>query len=342
MVRNIRVKSIDFVFAIHRLVGIHEFRKEVKKVGVEPSKEIEGLIEELSTSVSMRVFEDLKLLFRKYYLDGMIANIAINNPDKNPREIIQLVKAVGPDGFYDAYIKEYVRPRETGEQGIKARIDELIENNTSQIIMTYSQLKKFKNEAPEIYYKCIETLTQFVASYEKIETRVNAIYDREISNFEEAMKDETKFRNSYLMIQFEGETHSLSDIDVCMTVLGEYVLMYKISEDHMSMKMILGFAMRNITSEKEETIEQEVFKCLGDPTKLLMIQMASKEPVCAKDYADRLKLSKATISHHIGLLLGLRLLTLHIQNGKKMYYSTNIELLRRLFDNFIGDLEANN
>lgn len=342
MVRNIRVKSLDFVFAIHRLVGIHEFRKDVKKVGVEPSKEIEILIEELSTSVSMRVFEDLKLLFRKYYLDGMITTIAIKNPDKGPREIIELIKAVGPDGFYDTYIKEYVRPSGIGEQAIKARIDELIENNTSQIIMTYSQLKKFKTEAPDIFYKCVETLTQFVESYEKIEARVNAIYDREITDFALAMKDETKFRNSYLMIQFEGETNSLDEIDVCMTVLGEYVLMYKISEDHMSMKMILGFAMQNITSEKEETIEQEVFKCLGDPTKLLMIQMASKEPVCAKDYADRLNLSKATISHHIGLLLGLRLLTLNIQNGKKMYYSSNIELLKRLFDNFIGDLEGKN
>lgn len=339
MVRNIRVRSIDFVFAIHRLVGIHEFRRDVKKVGVEPSKEIETLIEELSTSVSMRVFEDLKLLYRKYFLDGMITTIAIKNPDKEPMEIIEIIKAVGAEGFYDAYIKEYVRPRGTGEQAIKARIDELIENNVSQIIMTYSQLKKFKMEAADIFYKCVDTLTQFVDAYKKIEDRVNAIYDREIVDFIKTIDDETKFRNSYLMIQFEGETHSLSEIDVCMTVLGEYVLMYKISEDHMSMNMILGFAMQNITSEKEETIEQEVFKCLGDPTKLAMIKMASKEPVCAKDYADRLSLSKATISHHVGILLGLRLLTLNIQDGKKMYYITNVELLKRLFDNFIGDLE---
>ena len=339
MVKSIRVKSLDFVFSINRLLGGHEFRKEIKKIGVTPSEEIEALIDELSSNVSMRVSEDLKLLFKKYYLDSLIYNLAVKHPDLPPRELIALIEEIGAEHFYETYINEFVRPVESTEAAIKERIESLIENNTTQIVMSYTQLKKFKHEAPEIFKLCVNTLKSYVETYELIEDRVKEIYNREIVLLEADMIDENRFRNSYLMIQLEGETDAIKEITVCMTVLGEYVLMYSIHKSHQSLNMIVGFGMKKVISDKEKTIEQEVFKSLGDPTKLLMIQMASKEPVCAKDYADRLKLSKATISHHVSILLGLRLLSLSLQEGKKMYYVTNIEMIKRLFDNFINDLE---
>ncbi len=339
MINSIRINSIDFVHAIHRLVGMPEYHKEIKKMGVTPSAEVEALIETLSTSVSMRLFEDLKIIYKKYYLDALFTAYALNNPEMMPEEIIEELKAVGPDALYDAYVKLVVKPKEPGEHGIKARIDEILDNNTTQFIMTYTQLKRFKTESKDIYAKMIDTFSQFNKVYKIIEPDVEAIYAREIHSFELDMADENKFRNSFLMIQFDGSTELLKKIDVCVSILGEFNLMYNFSEDHKSMKMIVGFGMRNFASDQEATLAQEVFKTLGDPTKLLMIQMASKEAVCAKDFADRLDLSKATISHHIGILIGLKLFTLNLQDGKKMYYSTNKELLKRLFDNFIGELK---
>jgi len=338
MLNNIRIRSIDFVYAIHQLIDSQGYQKDIKKMGVEPSKEIELLMEELSGSVSLRLFEDLKTIYKKYYLDILVANYAILFPTLNPMEVIEKLIEIGADGLYEAYVREVIKPKAPGEHEIKSRIDEVFENNTSQFMMNYGQLKKFKAEAHDIFPKFIEITRQFAEIYAKIESRINAIYDREILNFKDEFEDEIKFRNSFLMIQFDGSTDSIKNIDVCITIIPEYSLMYKISEDKSAMTVLVGFGMKKIATNQEVTLSQEVFKSLGDPTKLMIIQMAAKEPLCAKDLATKLNLSKATISHHLSILITLKLLTLNLQDGKKLYYSTNKELLKRLFENFISDL----
>ncbi len=338
MLNSVRVKSIDFVYAIHYLVDMQGYHKDLKKKNMEPSKEVGAILDTLSTSVSVKLFEDLKNIFKKYYLDALVVNYAIKFPDDTPNQLIEKLKEIGEDGFYDAYVKEAIKPMSMDESDIKARIDVLIDNNTTQFIMNYSQLKKFKIESKYVFQNFIDTLEAFADIYERIAPKVDEIYQREVKYFQEDMNDEETFRNSFLMIQFEGSTDLLKSIDVCVTVIPEYYLLYMLSEDHARLTLVVGFGMRKYAIEQEATLAQEVFKTLGDPTKLLMIQLAAKEPYCAKDFSDRFELSKATISHHINILLSLKLFTLNLQEGKKLYYSTNKALLKRLFENFIDDL----
>lgn len=338
MLNSVRVKSIDFVYAIHYLVDMQGYHKDLKKKNMEPSKEVGAILDTLSTSVSVKLFEDLKNIFKKYYLDTLVVNYAIKFPDDTPKQLIEKLKKIGEDGFYNAYVKEAIKPMSMDEADIKARIDVLIDNNTTQFIMTYSQLKKFKTESRHVFQNFIDTLEAFSDIYERVAPRVDEIYQREVKYFLEDMNDEETFRNSFLMIQFDGSTDLLKSIDVCVTVIPEFYLLYMLSEDHAKLTLVVGFGMRKYAIEQEVTLAQEVFKTLGDPTKLLMIQLAAKEPYCAKDFSDRFELSKATISHHINILLSLKLFTLNLQEGKKLYYSTNKALLKRLFENFISDL----
>lgn len=338
MLNSIRVKSIDFVYAIHYLVDMQGYHKELKKMNMEPSKEVSAILDTLSTSVSVKLFEDLKNIFKKYYLDSLVVNYAVKYPDAVPKELIAKLAAIGADGFYDAYVKEAIKPLGVDEASIKSRIDEVLDNNTTQFIMNYNQLKKFKVESKNVFQNFIDTLTAFAEIYLSVEPRIEEIYQREIKSFHEDMRDEEAFRNSFLMIQFEGATEMLRTIDVSVTIIPEYYLMYIASEDRSKLTLVVGFGMRKYAIEQEATLAQEVFKAFGDPTKLLMIQLAAKEPYCAKDFSDRLELSKATISHHISILISLKLFTLNLQEGKKMYYSTNKELIKRLFENFINDL----
>lgn len=338
MLNSVRVKSIDFVYAIHYLVDMQGYHKDLKKKNMEPSKEVGAILDTLSTSVSLKLFEDLKNIFKKYYLDTLVVNYAIKFPDDTPKQLIEKLKEIGEDGFYDAYVKVAIKPMSMEESDIKARIDVLIDNNTTQFIMNYSQLKKFKIESKDVFQNFIDTLEAFADIYERVAPKVDEIYQREVKYFQEDMNDEETFRNSFLMIQFDGSTDLLKSIDVCVTVIPEYYLLYMLSEDHARLTLVVGFGMRKYAIEQEATLAQEVFKTLGDPTKLLMIQLAAKEPYCAKDFSDRFELSKATISHHINILLSLKLFTLNLQEGKKLYYSTNKALLKRLFENFIDDL----
>lgn len=338
MLNSIRVKSIDFVYAIHYLVDMQGYHKDLKKKNMEPSREVGAILDELSTSVSVKLFEDLKNIFRKYYLDTLVVNYAVKYPDLEPKELIDKLREVGAAGFYDAYVREAIKPLSMDESDIKSRIDDIIDNNTAQFVMNYNQLKKFKIESSHVFQNFIDTLEMFSDIYDRVAPKIDEIYQREIKSFMADMQDEEAFRNSFLMIQFDGSTDLLRRIDVCVTIIPEYYLMYIASEDRSKLTLVVGFGMRKYAIEQEATLAQEVFKTLGDPTKLLMIQLAAKEPYCAKDFSDRFELSKATISHHINILLSLKLFTLNLQEGKKLYYSTNKALLKRLFDNFIDDL----
>jgi DNA-binding transcriptional ArsR family regulator len=314
------------------------YHKELKKRNLEASKEVSAILDTLSTSVSVKLFEDLRNIFKKYYLDSLVVNYAVKHPEAAPKELIYKLSEIGPDGFYDAYVKEAIKPLGMDEASVKSRIEEVLDNNTSQFIMNYTQLKKFKAESKNVFQNFIDTLNAFADIYDKIAHRVEEIYEREIKNFHDDMHDEDKFRNSFLMIQFDGATDMVKSIDVCVTIIPEFYLMYIVSEDHAKLTLVVGFGMRKYAYDQEATLAQEIFKALGDPTKLLMIQLAAKEPYCAKDFSDRFELSKATISHHISILISLKLFTLNLQEGKKMYYSTNKELIKRLFENFMNDL----
>jgi DNA-binding transcriptional ArsR family regulator len=313
------------------------YHKELKKKNLEPSKEIGAILDTLSTSVSVKLFEDLRNIFKKYYLDILVVNYAVKYPDADPKALVEKLRDIGAEGFYDAYVKEATKPMSMDEPSIKSRIEDLIDNNTSQFIMNYKQLKKFKTESKHVYQNFIDSLETFAQIYAHVAPKIEEIYQREIKNFQMDMEDEEKFRNSFLMIQFDGATDRVKTIDVCVTIIPEYYLMYIASEDYMRLTLVVGFGMRKYAIDQEATLAQEIFKTLGDPTKLLMIQLAAKEPYCAKDFSDRLELSKATISHHISILIGLKLFTLNLQEGKKMYYSTNKELIKRVFENFVGD-----
>lgn len=330
--------SIDFVYAIHYLVDMQGYHKELKKKNMEMSKEIGAILDTLSTSVSVKLFEDLRNIFKKYYLDILVVNYAVKYPDLEPKALIEKLREIDAEGFYDVYVKEAIKPLAMDELSIKSRIEDLLDNNTSQFIMNYNQLRKFKSESKDIYQHFIDTLEAFSNIYENIAPKIEEIYQREIKFFQMDMKDEAQFRNSFLMIQFDGVTDMVKSIDVCVTIIPEFHLMYIVSENHTHLTLVVGFGMRKYAIDQEATLAQEIFKTLGDPTKLLMIQLAAKEPYCAKDFSDRLELSKATISHHISILIGLKLFTLNLQEGKKMFYSTNKELIKRLFENFIGDL----
>lgn len=338
MLNSVRVKSIDFVYAIHYLVDMQGYHKELKKKNLEASKEVSAILDMLSASVSVSLFEDLRNIFKKYYLDSLVVNYAVKYPDEAPMELIEKLKEIGSENFYDAYVKEAIKPLGMDETSIKSRIDEVLDNNTTQFIMNYNQLKKFKIDSKNVFQNFIDTLSAFAKIYTKVSPKIEEIYQREISNFHKDMRDEEKFRNSFLMIQFEGTTEMLKSIDVCVTIIPEFYLLYIVSEDRSKLTLVVGFGMRKYAFDQEATLAQEIFKALGDPTKLLMIQLAAKEPYCAKDFSDRFELSKATISHHISILIGLKLFTLNLQEGKKMYYSTNKELIKRLFENFNNDL----
>jgi len=86
--------------------------------------------------------------------------------------------------------------------------------------------------------------------------------------------------------------------------------------------------------KSNETLKQslkEKLKLLSDPTRLSILRMTYMKPMYGKEIADSLKLTTATVSHHLDLLRKAGLLNLEQERHIK-YFSTNTRAFNELIN----------
>ena len=72
-----------------------------------------------------------------------------------------------------------------------------------------------------------------------------------------------------------------------------------------------------------------LFKILGDPTRVKMLQALVKREMCVCDLAVVVKMGQSAVSHQLGTLRGARLVK-YRREGKNAWYSINDEHIASL------------
>jgi DNA-binding transcriptional ArsR family regulator len=75
----------------------------------------------------------------------------------------------------------------------------------------------------------------------------------------------------------------------------------------------------------------EIFKAMGDPTRLRIVNALSAGEMCVCDIAAALDMESSAISHQLRVLRALRLVKFR-KDGKSAYYSLDDEHMLKLFD----------
>lgn len=73
-----------------------------------------------------------------------------------------------------------------------------------------------------------------------------------------------------------------------------------------------------------------MFKALSDPTRLNIIDILSKTPLCVHDIANILDMSQSSISHHLRALRDTRLVKFQ-RRGKLVIYSVDDDHILNVF-----------
>jgi len=86
-----------------------------------------------------------------------------------------------------------------------------------------------------------------------------------------------------------------------------------------------------MTRHMDEIVKQmsEVFKALGDPTRLRIIRMLAsrmESDLCVADLAERLGITQPAASQHIKVLKNVGILEPN-RDGFRVYYNVNAEVL---------------
>jgi ArsR family transcriptional regulator, arsenate/arsenite/antimonite-responsive transcriptional repressor len=87
----------------------------------------------------------------------------------------------------------------------------------------------------------------------------------------------------------------------------------------------------DVLSDEEAEATAELFKALGDPTRVRIVNMLanSAEPVCICTLIGPIGLSQPTVSHHMKKLLDAGLVERE-QRGKWAYFNLVPEAMRKL------------
>lgn len=75
----------------------------------------------------------------------------------------------------------------------------------------------------------------------------------------------------------------------------------------------------------------ELFKVLGDPTRIKIIFILFKEEMCVCDIADSLNMTQSAISHQLRVLKQARLVKFR-KVGKTVFYSLDDEHISQIFN----------
>ena len=87
----------------------------------------------------------------------------------------------------------------------------------------------------------------------------------------------------------------------------------------------------------EDAIVQlaDLFRLMGDPTRLRIILVCLKDPISVGDIAMRLDLSPSLVSHHLRLLRAARVLRVE-RRGKQMFYSALDDHIECIIDDMVA------
>ncbi|MEX3955962.1 ArsR family transcriptional regulator [Trinickia symbiotica] len=86
-------------------------------------------------------------------------------------------------------------------------------------------------------------------------------------------------------------------------------------------------------SDDQVTELSEMFRLMGDPTRLKIIVSCLSAPMCVTDIAAKHGLSQPLVSHHLRLLRAARVLRAE-RRGKQIFYEAADEHVKRV----IGDM----
>lgn len=87
---------------------------------------------------------------------------------------------------------------------------------------------------------------------------------------------------------------------------------------------------KTMLEEEKINLLSQIFKALADPTRLKIIYVLSRSPLCVCDIAQLLDMTQSAISHHLRLLRNLKLVKFR-KEGKMVIYSLDDYHVLELF-----------
>ena len=92
---------------------------------------------------------------------------------------------------------------------------------------------------------------------------------------------------------------------------------------------------RQLPSNAQVDHVADLFRLMGDPTRLRIILVCLKHPISVGEIADELDASQSLVSHHLRLLRAARVLKTE-RHGKQIFYSALDQHIQCVIDDIMA------
>lgn len=330
---------MEFLYAMYDVAKEKELYAVFEEFNFTPDEEVRMIIGDIKNNISSYNLQELKYFFYMTETIGhILPSFIINNPQIS--DVQEMISTI--ENSDEKLIMFYLVRKIVIENSMEYRIDfnwEEVRNSIPKMIDLVSNISINNKEIKEKLIECLmnpmETKQRYCIMlkgfYNKAYKYIEKFIIRELNiardKYEEYFKEnsseffKTYFKmdlvNSIVHISFFKHTgwssYGINDFEnIDWIVLGVY-------SDRIFGKDAL----------KERA--NKFFKVLSDKKRIKMIELLAQKPWYGHEMAKKLKLTPATVSYHLSLLLELNMVNFN-RNENRMYYSLNREKVDELFD----------
>lgn len=334
-----RSALLSFSGLVGKLILLESYEKSMKKEGFTGLPAIKEMVLDLRSRLPQLILQDLSLFVEQYKLEHWLCMTALKSEDLPVAQWLEAFKAKGPKAFLESYIETFIKIEgEPTDQAVKNFIEEANRYNFSDNRPSYKAYLEFKKDIDVIHSRFASGLEHILEHSSQLAMPHQSVYKEQEDKLLAYMENEDSFFEKLSIFQTILSGEADEGIEVYLEPYFEHNLMLYMSKP--KPKLMLGLLSIRIFDEHYAQDQmQEMLKCLADPTKMAIIQMASKAPICGKDLAKSLKLSKATISHHLSKLCLYGIIDVSLKDKKVVYYTLRTEVIETLFENVLGQLK---
>ena len=103
--------------------------------------------------------------------------------------------------------------------------------------------------------------------------------------------------------------------------------------------MAIDLKSHGCIGDDEASVLADLFRLLGDPSRLKIILCCLDRSRCVSDIAEETTLSPSLVSHHLRLLRAGRMVCAE-RNGKQVFYSAADERVRCVLTDMMAHVDA--
>lgn len=301
-----------------------------------PNKKVKEWLKYVDDNMSPFLRNDMVFVANETYrLIDVCYHLILMENIKEPLELIEALKSLDLRTMVNIAYKFYELDTSLDDdENLKIA---LCENYSSEIATSFLH---FKNHPQEYKEKLIEVLKIFYNEfYQPFEETVYGYMEERLTYHNELFNSNpTYFINTIGIGDYSKAMEMHNSIILYMSFFIDVGVLYFTFEDTLIMYCGQTIEHRFENRKKQDTYKT-LFKALSDDKRIEILKMTSKRPWYNKELADHFKLTTATLSYHLNLLLDLEILNFEpsIINNR-YYYTTNKDNLKKLFDTALEDL----